>query len=962
MPAHALILCLVVLSLSAPHDVNAQGYSVDDTDYADCIGRHVTNDGTVLTNNCTFTVNVWVCMTGGDQWTENRCKTANTGIKGPWQNAPSFRLAYQQSTNGLGNIRSDVSGTPGDARVAACAADSDLYLAGAWSPGGTPVYECRRTTGTGGDSGSTNTDPVGQPTGSPELVFEGRVQWQHVNSSDVQFQAERVTFACPQGYSGTSGSIRISLWAVENPYSGGTITGDRLGTHRLSQVLNCNQSFSGLTATTDYTLPGYGSWYTVMSLDFYDGGQWASSDTVSFDGRLDVPAPEAHFSGRVGFQISGTSARLQAERVEYSCAFGDIQSDNELRMQLWSLDEPFLGGTVQGRVLARAELGSLRCNQYFSPVNRLIPLQNSVVEDEYLMMTLERRNSSGQWGWSEFLNFPKTEESSGENPTLTVYRTGSGTVTSQPAGIDCGNDCQGEFAEDSQVQLTAQPASGWRIERWGRGCGHATGSTCTIDIPTDRTASVFFERVSGGSDRHSLTVYPNGSGTVTSQPAGIDCGNDCQGEFAEDSQVQLTAQPASGWRIERWGRGCGHATGSTCTIDIPTDRTASVFFEPEFSSVQKVSAGGQHTCALSTSGHVKCWGSNTFGQLGNDGPSVQRRPAFVEGFNERIVDIAAGLFHTCAVSESDTMYCWGKNTSGQLGIGVEHPLSTTPRSLFVGGDEILDFGVGDAHTCALLKGAGNRNALRCWGRNGLGQLGNPGQESVSLSWMAANTAELIDGNVVKIAVGSLHTCAWSQQSSGSYQPFCWGNNDNGQLGLPNSYDDYVSEPRRVALIEAAYESVEDLVLEAGHSNTCAGTRGDFYCWGSNLFGQLGVGDTNPVAAPPNDSFFFAFTSVDIGQDHLCLKSRALAWDEGIFCSGNNSHGQIGVGTYGNLYPEVRQLPGGATMDDVTTGFNHSCGWSSQDVFCWGLHSSGQLGVWTSDELLLSPTRVENLID
>jgi formylglycine-generating enzyme required for sulfatase activity len=167
---------------------------------------------------------------------------------------------------------------------------------------------------------------------------------------------------------------------------------------------------------------------------------------------------------------------------------------------------------------------------------------------------------------------------------LTIFPDGNGRVTSNPAGIDCGSTCRAEFAEGSEVVLTAAPAPGWRVRQWGRGCGGSTGSTCRIAMPQDRTASVYFERIDSSGTQHSLTIFPEGNGRVTSNPAGIDCGSTCRAEFAEGSEVVLTATPAPGWRVRQWGRGCGGSAGSTCRIAMPQDRTASVYFERTGSS------------------------------------------------------------------------------------------------------------------------------------------------------------------------------------------------------------------------------------------------------------------------------------------------------------------------------------------------------------------------------------------
>ena len=154
--------------------------------------------------------------------------------------------------------------------------------------------------------------------------------------------------------------------------------------------------------------------------------------------------------------------------------------------------------------------------------------------------------------------------------------------------------------------------------------------------------------------------------------------------------------------------------------------------------VLAVSAGDEHTCAVLSDHHVKCWGANSTGQLGNGTQSRSAPPADVLGLSHAIAVYATYEF-TCALLDNGTVSCWGRNNHGQLGIvsNLDQSVPTTVTGI----STAVAVGIGSQHGCAVL----NDGHIDCWGYNGHGQLGNgtnsydstPAVQVIAREWTSA---------------------------------------------------------------------------------------------------------------------------------------------------------------------------------------------------------------------------------
>ena len=159
--------------------------------------------------------------------------------------------------------------------------------------------------------------------------------------------------------------------------------------------------------------------------------------------------------------------------------------------------------------------------------------------------------------------------------TLSVSKTGGGTVTSSPAGISCGLTCSVSYNSGTAVSLTATAAAGFTFTGWSGDCSGAS-NPCTVSMTAARTVSASFS-VSGPT----LSVSKSGSGTIASNPAGITCGSTCSAPYTRGTTVTLTATPAAGFAFAGWNGAC--AGMQACTLALSTNTSTLARFNPAVS-------------------------------------------------------------------------------------------------------------------------------------------------------------------------------------------------------------------------------------------------------------------------------------------------------------------------------------------------------------------------------------------
>jgi alpha-tubulin suppressor-like RCC1 family protein len=187
-------------------------------------------------------------------------------------------------------------------------------------------------------------------------------------------------------------------------------------------------------------------------------------------------------------------------------------------------------------------------------------------------------------------------------------------------------------------------------------------------------------------------------------------------------------------------------------------------------SVSQIAAGFDDMCALMNDGSARCWGNNNFGQLGDGTVSVQNVPVTVKIASNNIKQIAAGSTHACALLTDNSVRCWGSNSAGQLGDGSTVKRSLVPVSVPALGNAVSQLALGAFHSCARM----NDGSLRCWGYNASGQLGDGSTTNRNLPISPSG----IPTSVSQMALGTAHTCVLT--IDGGLR--CWGSNNYGDLG------------------------------------------------------------------------------------------------------------------------------------------------------------------------------------
>jgi alpha-tubulin suppressor-like RCC1 family protein len=302
--------------------------------------------------------------------------------------------------------------------------------------------------------------------------------------------------------------------------------------------------------------------------------------------------------------------------------------------------------------------------------------------------------------------------------------------------------------------------------------------------------------------------------------------------------------------------------------------------------------------------------------------------------------VGTGFNHACAIRNDGTAWCWGQNTSGQLGDGTTIDRTSPVAVVATGLPKLSAIAGGQAHTCAI----GNDHSVWCWGANESGELGN--------GTMSDNhTPVKVTGitTAAALAIGYRHACVMDAAGAVS----CWGDSffgelGNGSLGQSNASNTPV--PVQLAATAKA--------ISAKGAETCvAETTGAVECWGANDQGQLGNQVTDGKSAPlpvkmvlPTDNA----VGVAVGDQFAC----ALTQDGAVFCAGRNEVNEIGPGPDDHS-AKVRQIPLAVTAQALFAGDRFACAVDPEGKpWCWGATDNFELPAGGDGSPRAFPVRID----
>jgi len=534
---------------------------------------------------------------------------------------------------------------------------------------------------------------------------------------------------------------------------------------------------------------------------------------------------------------------------------------------------------------------------------------------------------------------------------LVVQVNPQGRITSADPAIDCAGTCEAYYEGGKQVTLTATPLPGWHFDSWS-GCPNPpSANTCTVTIGSGGDAYVSARFVQ--DPLVGVQVVTSGSGTVTG--SGLNCGSSgsaCAIAMPAGTVVTLTATADYGSCFDHWTGDCS-GIGSPTQVTAGPGITCTAVFQPGAGPDRsRIVAGSGHSCAIKPDGSVRCWGTGA--PLGNGLATGSKAPVTVSGIPGQgglsAVALAAGGTHTCALLSDQTVRCWGSNGMGQLGDGTTgaalSPIAAT------GITSAVAIATGNMHTCAVL----DDTTVRCWGDNRYGQLGN-GSTSASgelLPVQVMRRASVPASGFTSASAAVLVTCA---QVVGSVDVQCWGTDAQGEFGngQPSQQHFYADTANVLNMIAPVRMASGGTV--GGTTCVVEANAGGVACWGLGASGQLGNGASASSSVPVWATGILLATDVAVGSDHACAR---LTNGE-VHCWGAGTVGQIG-----DNYPHATNVPqrvilAGTRAEVVGSGpaANHTCVLADDGTaWCWGAALAGQLGDGTAGPGLYVPYPVQ----
>lgn len=523
-------------------------------------------------------------------------------------------------------------------------------------------------------------------------------------------------------------------------------------------------------------------------------------------------------------------------------------------------------------------------------------------------------------------------------------------------------------------------ASDGSVFAWGANWEGQLGDGSTTDRLTPVEISVpgkTFLAISAGEE-HSLALASDGSvyawgnnsngqlgdASTTNRNAPVEIsvtGKTFSEISAGDGHSLALADDGS---VYAWGQNSEGQLGDGTQVD----RNVPVEISADGKTFSTLSAGGYYSMAVAADDSLWAWGANSDGQLGDATTTNRKTPVEISVAGENVSTISAGYIHSLATTSDGSLYAWGYNGSGQLADGTKTNRNS-PHEVLVAGKTFSRVVAGGTQSM----GVANDGSVYFWGSNMSGQLGLPVSSAIPIEAGGGKSfPQMSAGGFFSLALdsdGSLYS--WGQNSEGQLGDgtatdrdtpvevvvagktfsdisagwefslalttdgslYSWGRNPRGQLGDGTEVDENV--PVQVSDVGKSFST-----MSAGFSHSLAiTTDGDLYAWGNNSSGQLGDGTTKDRSSPVLVSEL-GFSAVSAGGRH----SLALSSDGSLYAWGLNGLGQLGDGSTTRREVPVEIVVAGKTFSAIAAGRDHSLAIATDgSIYAWGNNSNGQLG-------------------
>jgi len=422
--------------------------------------------------------------------------------------------------------------------------------------------------------------------------------------------------------------------------------------------------------------------------------------------------------------------------------------------------------------------------------------------------------------------------------------------------------------------------------------GIAAGADQPTRIPTGSAKSVFLASYGATSCSLKIDGYVACIGDVSSGRSGV---------VASSPSVLLNTQVSNVVRLST-------SASTTCVIDVSTTSAIHCWglLEPEDTNLafDEVSVGNSSACAISNAKVLYCWGSNSSGQLGDSSVKASTLQLNKVASEASFSKVAVGYRHACAVTDAGLVYCWGDNSRLQLGsAGAD---SKSPKAV-PGIGTAVSIAVGDYHSCAQLQDG----AISCWGDNSKKQINASGTSQLP------PTSLVLSGSVRGYSLGSLNTCLLTSTGPSSNALNCFGDN---------------SKKQSPGVVAGNYKEVS-----SGSNTVCAvNSQDEVYCFGaadSNKINGVSVDSSTPTKITDVPTRL-----VSVGSSHVCRTSTIGK----LGCWGSNSSGQL-ASSFG--YPDAFAKPtvliqGSKALGETLTAKVVSTETNTTNSYLWKRASAG----------------------